>query len=57
MEDIDFKHPRGLDKQLMLSLGSCEWIKTHHNIFIMGPTGIGKSYLACAIAQKACREG
>ncbi len=57
MEDIDFKHPRGLDKQLMLSLGACEWIKSHHNIFIMGPTGIGKSYLACAIAQKACREG
>lgn len=57
MEDIDFSHPRGLDKQLMLSLSSCEWIKAHHNVFIMGPTGIGKSYLACALAQKACREG
>ena len=57
MEDVDFKHPRGLDKQLMPSLSSCEWIKSHHNVFIMGPTGIGKSYLACALAQKACREG
>jgi DNA replication protein DnaC len=57
MEDIDFKHPRGLDKQLILSLSSCEWLKAHHNVFIMGPTGIGKSYLACAIAHKACRQG
>jgi len=57
MEDIDFNHPRGLDKQLILSLSSCEWLKAHHNVFIMGPTGIGKSYLACAIAHKACREG
>ncbi|RLB75413.1 MAG: AAA family ATPase [Deltaproteobacteria bacterium] len=57
MEDIDFSHPRGLDKQLILSLLSCEWLKSHHNVFIIGPTGIGKSYLACALAQKACREG
>lgn len=40
----------------MLSLSSCQWVKAHANVFIMGPTGIGKSYLACAIAQKACRE-
>ena len=57
MEDIDFHHPRKLDKQLVLSLSSCEWVKAHHNVFIIGPTGIGKSYLACALAQKACREG
>lgn len=57
MEDIDFNHPRRLDRQLILSLSSCEWLKAHHNVFIMGPTGIGKSYLACAIAHKACREG
>jgi len=57
MEDIDFHHPRKLDKQLMLSFSSCEWVKAHHNVFLIGPTGIGKSYLACAIAQKACREG
>lgn len=57
IEDIDFKQPRGLDKQLILSLSSCQWIKAHYNVFIMGPTGIGKSYLACALAQKACRQG
>ena len=57
IEDIDFNHPRGLDKELILSLASCQWIKAHHNIFITGPTGVGKTYLACALAQKACREG
>jgi DNA replication protein DnaC len=57
MEDIDFHQSRGLDKQLILSLSSCEWIREKHNVFIVGPTGTGKSYLACALAQKACREG
>ena len=57
IEDIDFNHARGLDKQLILSLSSCEWLKEKHNVFIVGPTGTGKSYLACALAQKACREG
>ena len=57
LEDIDFAQHRGLDKQLILSMGSCQWLKSHHNVFITGPTGIGKSYLACALAQKACREG
>lgn len=57
IEDIDFNHPRGLDKGLILSLASCDWIKAHHNVFITGPTGVGKTYLACALAHKACREG
>ncbi|MBA2883227.1 DNA replication protein DnaC [Desulfosalsimonas propionicica] len=57
IEDIDFNHPRGLDKGLILSLASCQWLKAHHNVFITGPTGVGKSYLACALAQKACRQG
>ena len=57
MEDIDFQHPRRLDKSLILELSACSWLKAHHNLFILGPTGIGKSYLACAFAQKACREG
>lgn len=57
IEDIDFRHPRGLDKSLILRLADCQWIKEHNNLIITGPTGVGKSYLACAFAQKACREG
>jgi len=56
-EDIDFRTPRGLDKQLILSLASCDWIKKANNILITGATGTGKSYLACALAHKACLEG
>ena len=57
LEDIDFHHTRGLDKTLMLTLAGCQWISDHQNILITGPTGAGKSYLACALAQKSCREG
>lgn len=57
IEDINFRHPRGLDKSLVMKLAGCEWIKEHHNLLITGPTGVGKTYLACAFAQKACREG
>lgn len=56
-EDIDYRHPRGLDKSLMLSLGTCRWIKEHQNIIITGATGVGKSYLVCAMAHRACLEG
>jgi len=56
-EDIDFRTPRGLDKKLMLALASCDWIKKAINILITGATGTGKSYLACALAHKACLEG
>jgi DNA replication protein DnaC len=57
VEDIDYLHPRGLDKALMAKLQSCDWIKEHHNLIITGPTGTGKTFLACALAHKACREG
>ena len=57
IEDIDFRHPRGLDKSLVIKMADCQWIKGHNNLIITGPTGVGKSYLACAFAQKACREG
>lgn len=57
MEDIDFRHPRGLDKSLLKSLASCQWLKEHLNILITGSTGVGKSFIACALAHKACLEG
>lgn len=57
LEDIDYRHPRGLDKSLIRSLATCQWVKDHLNILISGPTGVGKTWLACALAQKACREG
>lgn len=57
IEDIDFRHPRNLDKSLVTRLADCQWIRNHQNLIITGPTGVGKSYLACAFAQKACREG
>ncbi len=56
-EDIDLRTPRGLDKSLVMSLGSCSWISKGNNVLITGPTGVGKSYLACALAHKACLEG
>jgi DNA replication protein DnaC len=57
LEDIDYRHPRGLDKGLLQSLASCRWLREHHNVLIAGPTGVGKTYIACALAQQACREG
>jgi len=57
VEDVDFRHRRGLDQALFLQLAQCAWIRQHHNVLIIGPTGVGKTYLACAIAHKACREG
>jgi DNA replication protein DnaC len=56
-EDIDYRSPRSLDKALMLQLGSCRWLHEGLNLIINGPTGVGKTWLACALAQKACREG
>ncbi len=57
VEDIDYKHPRGLDKAQFLNLASCRWIEEHNNVLITGYTGTGKTYLACALAQVCCRNG
>jgi DNA replication protein DnaC len=57
VEDVDFRHPRKLDKSLFMGLADCRWLKEHNNVLLIGPTGVGKTYLACALAQKACREG
>ena len=57
LEDIDFKQGRGLDRSTVMSLALNQWVTSHHNILVTGPTGAGKSYLACALAQKACRDG
>ena len=57
IEDIDFLTPRGLDRGMVLSLATCEWITVHHHLLITGPTGVGKSYLANAFGYQACRLG
>jgi DNA replication protein DnaC len=57
LEDIDYHKPRGLDRGLLRSLGTCRWITMHQNVIITGPTGVGKSYIACALANAACRQG
>ena len=57
LEDIDYRHARGLDKSLLLRLAACPWITERHNMLITGPTGIGKTWLACALGHQACRDG
>jgi len=57
VEDVDFRAHRGLDRALFLKLAACEWVRDHHHLVVIGPTGIGKSWLACALGHKACREG
>ena len=57
VEDLEVKSGRGLDKTNVVALSSCDWLRLHRNILVTGPTGSGKTYVSCALAQKACREG
>lgn len=57
VEDLELKSGRGLDKTTVLALASCDWLRLHRNVLVTGPTGSGKTYVSCALAQKACREG
>ena len=56
VEDVDYRAVRGLDRTLFLKLATCEWIRARRNLLIVGPCGVGKSWLACALGHKACRE-
>ena len=57
IENVDYPVRRQLDKARVRELATCSWIEQHHNVAITGPTGVGKTYLACALAQQACRKG
>ena len=57
LEDLDYRHPRGLDKSLIARLATYQWVRERHNVLITGPTGIGKTWLGCALGQQACRDG
>ncbi|MGO7077422.1 IS21-like element helper ATPase IstB [Rhizobium johnstonii] len=56
IENADFRAARGLDRNLFMALAGCDWIRKHHSLLVTGPAGVGKSWLACALGHKACRE-
>lgn len=57
LEDLDTKAGRGIDRALLASLATCHWVKKRHNLLITGATGVGKTWLACAMSHTACRQG
>jgi len=56
VEDVDYRTSRGLDRALFQKLALCGWIEARQNLIIEGPTGVGKSWLACALGHRACRD-
>ena len=56
VEDVECDSSRGLDREVLRELSSCRWVKSNRNLLITGPTGTGKTWLACALSQAACRE-
>ena len=56
IQDVDYRSHRGLDRGLFLKLATGDWIRTRRNLVITGPSGVGKSWLACALGHKACRD-
>jgi DNA replication protein DnaC len=56
VEDVDYRAVRGLDRALFLKLAAGDWIRSHHNLLVTGPCGVGKSWLACALGHRACRD-
>lgn len=57
VEDLDMRSPRGIDRAVMAHLIDGGWIGRHENLLVTGPTGLGKSWIACALGHKACRDG
>ena len=57
LEDLDLRTPRGLDRTLIHTLASCQWLRTARSVLVLGPTGVGKTFLACALGHQAAREG
>ena len=56
VEDVDYRTPRGLDRAMFMKLTSCDWVRERRHCLLTGPSGVGKSWLACALGHKACRE-
>lgn len=57
LEQINFRHSRNLDKNMFMRLADCAWLKKKQNLIITGPTGVGKSYIACSLGHQACMYG
>lgn len=57
LENVDYKASRGLEKKVISNLGTCQWLQRHQHLILTGPTGVGKTWLACAFGQAAIRQG